>query len=151
MRNRIIFLSILIISLHTSCSFGQSNATIYQGAEANKPVYKALYILDENDPQKIKMTLRNIDNALSDERLKGKLTVELVSFGPGYAVFEKTSPYEESLLDLQKKGLILAQCSNTIRERKIDKNTLFPFISYVPSGNGEIIIRAADGWAIIHP
>ena len=126
-------------------------AQTFTGAEATKPHYKALYFLNDADPKKIKGTLRNIDNALEDVRLKGKLEVELVVFGDGVAVYDKSNPYEEPLLALQKKGVILAQCSNTVRERHIDKETLFPFISYVPSANGEIIIRQADGWAVIHP
>jgi intracellular sulfur oxidation DsrE/DsrF family protein len=126
-------------------------AQTFQGAEATRPHYKALYFLDDADPKKIKGTLRNIDNALEDARLKGKLEVEFVAFGDGVAVFEKENPYEETLLALQKKGVVLAQCSNTVRERHIDKNTLFSFISYVPSGNGEIIIRQAEGWSIVHP
>jgi len=43
------------------------------------------------------------------------------------------------------------QCNNTVVERKIDKNDLFPFIFYVPSGNGEIILREYEGWATVHP
>jgi len=54
-------------------------------------------------PKKIKGTLRNIDNALEDPRLKGKLEVELVAFGDGVTVFEKANPYQEALLALQKK------------------------------------------------
>jgi hypothetical protein len=123
----------------------------FKGAVATQSHYKALYYLDDADPKKIKGTLRNIDNALEDERLKGKLEVELIAFSDGVAVYDKSGPYEAALLALQKKGVILAQCSNTVRERHIDKATLFSFISYVPSGNGEIIIRQAEGWATIHP
>jgi intracellular sulfur oxidation DsrE/DsrF family protein len=47
--------------------------------------------------------------------------------------------------------MILAQCENTLKERKIDKTELFDFISFVPSGNGEIIIRQQQGWAVVHP
>jgi intracellular sulfur oxidation DsrE/DsrF family protein len=126
-------------------------AQTFDGAKATKPKYHALYYLNDADPKKIKGTLRNINNALDDARINGKLEVELVAFGDGVTVFEKTGPYEEALLALQKKGVILAQCSNTVRERNIDKNTLFSFISYVPSGNGEIILRSAEGWALVHP
>lgn len=55
------------------------------------------------------------------------------------------------LQGLQGKGVILAQCENTLRERKISKDELWPFISFVPSGNGEIIIRQYHGWAVVHP
>jgi uncharacterized protein len=148
-----IMLSILVLSAFLSIkpAMAQNNTPVFTGAEATKSHYKALYFLDDADPKKIKGILRNINNALGDERLKEKVEIELVAFGDGVAVFEKANPYEDTLLALQKKGVILAQCSNTVRERNIDKNTLFPFISYVPSGNGEIIIRGSEGWVIVHP
>ena len=129
----------------------QTDPTQFKGAEATLKHYKALYYLNDANPDKIKGTLRNINNALEDERIKGKVEIELVAFGAGFTVYEKTSGYEETLTMLQKKGVILAQCMNTIRERKIDTATLLPIISYVPSGNGEIIIRQQQGWATIHP
>ncbi|MFA6246138.1 MAG: DsrE family protein [Mucilaginibacter sp.] len=129
----------------------QTDPAAFTGAMAKLKHYNALYILNSNDEKKIKGTLRNINNALEDPRLKGKLHVELVAFGDGVAVFMKTGIYEQTLKDLQAKGVVLAQCNNTIKERKIDKNELFPFISFVPSGNGEIIIRQYEGWATVHP
>lgn len=129
----------------------QTDPAAFTGATAKLKHYNALYILNSNDDKKIKGFLRNIDNALEDPRLKGKLHVELIAFGDGVAVYMKSGAYEEALKSLQAKGVVLAQCSNTIRERKIDKNDLFPFISYVPSGNGEIIIRQYEGWAVVHP
>jgi hypothetical protein len=123
----------------------------FSGATATLKHYKALYILDEDDTKKITGTLRNINNALEDPRLKGKLEVELIAFGNGVAAYEKSGTFEKTLQNLQAKGVLLAQCENTVRERHIDKNSLFPFISYVPSGNGEIIIRGAEGWVVVHP
>jgi intracellular sulfur oxidation DsrE/DsrF family protein len=151
MKKLIQTLFILSAILFIKPVMAQSAKPDFKGAEATQAHYKALYFLDDIDPKKIKGTLRNIDNALEDVRLKGKLEVELVAFGDGVAVYEKANSYEQTLLALQKKGVILAQCNNTIRERHIDTATLFPFISYVPSGNGEIIIRQAQGWAVVHP
>lgn len=127
-----------------------SNADFY-GAAASLKSYKALYILNQSDDKKIKAVIRNINNALEDPRLKGKLEVELVVFGDGVEVFKKSNIYDTSLLKLQEKGVILAQCLNTLKERKINKDELWSFISYVPTGNGEIIIRQYQGWATIHP
>lgn len=123
----------------------------FTGAKATLKSYKALYVLNDGDEKKITGTLRNIKNALEDPRLKGKLEIELIVFGEGVNVYKKTGPFEQTLKELQAKGVILAQCENTIKERHIDKSTLFPFISYVPSANGEIIIRQYQGWAIVHP
>ena len=133
-------------------SFGQSApATEFSGAEATLQHYKALYILNQSDDKKIRGIIRNISNALDDPRLKGKLEVELVVFGDGVEIYRKTNHYDTLLTALQGKGVILAQCSNTVRERKINKDDLWPFISYVPSGNGEIIIRQSQGWVGVHP
>jgi len=129
----------------------QTDPTTFTGAKAKLKHYNALYIINSNDEKKIKGTLRNIDNAIEDPRLKGKLHVELVAFGDGVAVYMKTSTYEQALKDLQAKGVVLAQCNNTLKERKIDKDQLFPFVSLVPSGNGEIILRQYEGWATVHP
>ena len=110
-----------------------------------------MYQLDSDDPKLIRMTLRNMKNALEDPRLKGKLQMELVAYGGGTDVFRKAQPYEPELLALKEKGVIMAQCLNTMKERSISKEELFPFIFYVPTGNGELIIRQTQGWAIVHP
>lgn len=123
----------------------------FHGAEATKPRYHVAYQLNTDDSTRIKGTLKNMQNAISDPRLKGKLDIELVVHGSGVAVFRKDHPYHKMILDLQKQGVILAMCENTMRERKVSRDELFPFISYVPSGNGELIIREQNGWAIIHP
>lgn len=123
----------------------------FTGAKATMKHYKALYVLNNGEEKKINSTLRNIKNALEDPRLKGKLELELIVFGDGVAVYHKNSSYEPALKLLQSKGVILAQCENTLKERKIDKSELFDFISFVPSGNGEIIIRQQQGWAVVHP
>jgi intracellular sulfur oxidation DsrE/DsrF family protein len=123
----------------------------FTGAKATMKHYKALYVLNSGEEKKINGTLRNIKNALEDPRLKGKLELELIVFGDGVAVYHKNSSYEPALKLLQSKGVILAQCENTLKERKIEKSELFDFISFVPSGNGEIIIRQQQGWAVVHP
>lgn len=138
----------MLLALSITCA---SRAQEFHGAQAHKKQYRALYILNSNDEKHIKGTLRNIGNALGDPRLKGKLQVELVAFGDGVAVFQKGNPFDSTLQSLQKKGVILAQCQNTLEERHIDKASLYPYISYVPSGNGEIIIRSQEGWATVHP
>lgn len=148
----IITLLFAVLSFSVSESAqAQDKTPAFTGAQANLNEYKALYVLNSGEEKRITSTLRNIKNALEDPRLKGKLQVELVVFGDGVKVFDKTGPFEETLRSLQSKGVILAQCENTLRERKISKESLFPFISFVPSGNGEIIIRHYQGWAVVHP
>lgn len=150
MKNIVKFFIIILAVVSIKTAAAQSNAD-FKGAEAKLPHYKALYFVDDTASAKISMTLRNINNALEDPRLKGKAEIELVAFSGGYTMFLKSGKYESQLKALQAKGVILAECENTLRERKIDKATLFDFIGYVPSGNGEIIIRGGEGWTIVHP
>lgn len=147
-----IFLVLIILLSLNGKSIAQSPAAKnFHGAEANLKHYNALYILNQSDEKKIKGIIRNINNALEDKRLNGKLTIELVAFGDGVEMYKKANHYDTALLKLVAKGVILAQCENTVVERKINKDDLWPFISYVPSGNGEIILRQYQGWAVVHP
>ncbi len=123
----------------------------FQGAEATLPSYKAIYQLDTNNPDQVKKAFRNIRNVLNDPRLKGKISVELITFSGGTEVMLKTSAYEDDLKDLITKGVQVSQCTNSLQERNLTKAQIYDFIAYVPSGNGELVIRAADGWVIIKP
>ncbi len=63
----------------------------------------------------------------------------------------KESAYENELKALVERGVIVSQCNNTLKERKITRDELFSFISVVPSGTGELIIRQAEGWSVVKP
>jgi len=128
----------------------QKNAA-FTGAKASQKIYHAIYQLDKNDPKVIEKAIRNINNALNDPRLTGKIQIELIAFSGGTDAFMKGGKYEADLKALVEKGVIVAQCNNTLHERKISRDQLYDFIAIVPSGNGELIIRQAEGWAVIKP
>lgn len=123
----------------------------FTGAKATQSAYKAVYQIDVKDPYVINKTLRNIKNALNDPRLKGKLKIELVAFSDGVATYLKSSPYEQQLKDLIMQGVTVVQCANTLKEKNMSRDEIFDFVGLVPSGNGELIIRQAEGWSIIKP
>jgi intracellular sulfur oxidation DsrE/DsrF family protein len=127
------------------------NNRAFTGAKAIQKNYHAIYQLDFNEPKRIEKTLRNITNALNDPRLVGKIKIELVAFSAGTDAYMKGGKYEEDLKALVEKGVIVVQCNNTLRERKISRDQIYDFIGIVPSGNGELILRQAEGWAIIKP
>ncbi|WP_460503533.1 DsrE family protein, partial [Hymenobacter agri] len=128
-----------------------AKAAAFQGAPATQKHYRAVYQLDSDDPKLINQTLHNMKNALDDPRLKGKLELELVVFSRGTTVFKKDQPYEADVLALQQAGVVLAQCANSMKAYKLTKDDMLPYISIVPTGNGELIIRQAEGWALVHP
>jgi intracellular sulfur oxidation DsrE/DsrF family protein len=151
MKKYILIATVFALITFAKQACAQAEAVGFTGAQPKLDHYDALYVLNSSDDKKIRGTLRNMDNALEDPRLKGNLHMELIVFGDGVAVYMKSGAYEELLKKLLAKGVIIAECSNTIRERKIDKKDLFDFVSYVPSGNGEIILRHYEGWAVVHP
>lgn len=123
----------------------------FAGALAKKKQYHVIYQMDNNDPKVIEKVLRNLNNALNDPRLRGKLKAELVAFSGGTDAYLKGGKYEEALKALVERGVIVTQCENTLHERKIDRDKLYDFIGLVPSGNGELILRQAEGWSIVKP
>lgn len=127
-----------------------ATAATFHGAAARKAHYKAVYQLNSNDPKVITKTLQALQAALSDPRLKNKLTLELVVFSGGTVALRKSQPYEADVLALQQAGVILAQCENSMRAQNLTKSEMLPYISFVPTANGELIIRQAEGWALVH-
>lgn len=123
----------------------------FNGAEATQKEYNAIFQLDSNNPETVKKAFRNIRNVLKDKRLVGKLNIELVTFSGGTDVMLKSSPYIDDLKDIISKGVQVAQCENSLQERNLTKDDILDFIPYVPSGNGELIIRASQGWVVIKP
>lgn len=152
---RLCLLMIFVISLTSIHAQSDSALLIknknFKGATASKKSYKAIFQLDTNDPKIITKTIRNINNALNDPRLEGKLQIELIAFSGGTDAYLKQSAYEDDLSKLVRRGVIVTQCNNTLRERKIDPSEIYNFIAIVPSGVGELIVRESDGWAVIKP
>jgi intracellular sulfur oxidation DsrE/DsrF family protein len=126
-----------------------AKAAQFRGVPATKAHYGAVYQLDSDDLRRISKTLHNMQNTLHDPRLKGKL--ELVVFSGGTLAFKNDQPYEADVLALQQAGVILAQCQNSLNAYKLTKTDLLPYVSVVPAGNGELIIRQAEGWVLVYP
>lgn len=131
---------------------GQALAGAMAPAKANPHhEYGAIFQLDSGGDHAIKKTLNNIENLINDPRVKGHIHVELLANSKGYDVYVKNNGFEKKLEHLKKEGVILAQCSNTLREKHINRKNLYSFITMVPSGVGEITLRESQGWAYIHP
>ncbi len=148
---------LLSIVLITTAATAQANDNAleknksFTGAKATHKMYHAIYQMDNNDPKIIEKIIRNINNPLTAPRLIGKIEIELIAFSGGTDVYILGSKCENDLKALVEKGVIVSQCNNTLKERKINRDQLYDFIAIVPSGNGELIIRQAQGWSVIKP
>lgn len=129
-----------------------ATASGFHGAEAAPHhTYHAIFQLDNGSDHIIKKTLNNIENLLHDPRLEGHIKIELIANSKGVNAYTKNNGFKKKLEHLRSEGVILAQCSNTLRELHIARSELYPFVSIVPSGVGEIALRETQGWAYIHP
>jgi len=131
-------------------SLHETGSNAFSPAAAFLQQYHALYVINEAGP-KIKSVIGNITNVLKDPRLEGKLFIELLAFGDGIEMLLKANNYEALLQPLLDKGVVFVQCINTLTGRGISREELYPFVHYVPSANGEIILRQYEGWAIVKP
>ena len=135
-----------------SLAAGQALAGVAVPARSNHHhEYGAIFQLDSAGNHAIKKTLNNIENLIKDKRVKGHIHVELIANSGGFDVYVKNNGFKKRLEELKKDGVILAQCANTLRERHVNRNKLYSFITIVPSGVGEITLRESEGWAYIHP
>ena len=132
-------------------SYSGASEQPLQGAEGTKSHYNIIFHIDSDSEAVMKKTLRNAHNVLEDPRLKDKITVEILANSGGHKLFLKTGAFEKELKDLDSKGVILAECMNTLEENKIEVSAFHSFVRFVPTGAGELAIRQADGWAYIHP
>ena len=71
-------------------------------------MYHAIYQMDNNDPKIIEKTIRNINNALTDPRLVGKIQIELIAFSGGTDAYMLDNKYENDLRALVEKGVIVS-------------------------------------------
>lgn len=146
----IMSISILGLSFNTQAQ-QTKDAAAFHGAKAVKKEYKAIFELNSDDDKVIRGTLRNMAHVLDDPRIKGKIQLELVAHSGGIVSLLKGNDYGDILKKLVDQGVIIAACENTLKGKDISKSALLPFVSTVPSGVGELIIRQQQGWAIVHP
>ena len=116
-----------------------------------KAVHRALFHLDSGSRSAMLKTLRNIRNLLKDPRLEGRVRVELVVNGLGARLYKKSGALAPEVAALAREGVDFVLCANTLAALGVDPRSLPPFVRIVPSAMGEIVLRAGEGWACIHP
>ncbi len=80
-----------------------------------------------------------------------KAAVEVVFHGNGiYMVMNEKNNFAKELENFcVNKQVKMVVCENTMRQKKIQKSQLLPFLETVPMGIGEIILKQEQGWAYI--
>lgn len=105
--------------------------------------------LDEAEPDKHASVLRNIGNLL--DALDDGTQIELVVHGPGLAAVVINAPHAARLRELLSRGVAVAACANTMREKNISTEGLVEGVHVVPAGIAELVRRQREGWAYVRP
>jgi intracellular sulfur oxidation DsrE/DsrF family protein len=105
--------------------------------------------LDEADPAKQAGVLRNLGNLL-DELGDGS-PIELVVHGAGLTAAVKNAPHAEQLVVLLSRGITVAACANTMREKNVSTDQLLDGVYVVPAGVAQLVRRQREGWAYVRP
>lgn len=80
-----------------------------------------------------------------------KAEVEIVFHGNGiFMVMGEKTKYSKELQDfVENKNVKMVVCENTMKQKKVTKSQLLPFIGTVPMGIGEIVIKQEKGWSYL--
>jgi len=80
----------------------------------------------------------------------GGVEIEVVFFGPGLNMLRKTnSDHADMLKRFADQGVKLAAWRNSMRDRNITIEDLFPFATTVDAGVAELVRKQEAGWAYI--
>ncbi len=121
-------------------------------------VHRIVFHVDENDPQKMNITLNNAANVNRYYQDKGEeVEMEIVTYGPGLMMLHaKKSPVKERIASFAQNfdNVSFKACANTMKkmQKKTGKQVpLLPQARMVPSGVVHLVKRQEEGWSYIRP
>ncbi|MBK3397717.1 MULTISPECIES: DsrE family protein [Methylobacterium] len=151
-----VFRSLMIAVVLATLSLGAAHA----GSEAPAGYYADQKVVYHNDggldgAAYFKRLLGNLRNHVEAVG-KAHVEIRVVSHGDGVALFQSAVNDKEvaARIDALKGiGVRFLICANTLRERKIDRGTLYGVTEddVVPSGVAELARLQGMGFAYIHP
>ncbi len=151
-----IFRGLMIAVVLATLGVGAAHA----GSEAPAGYYADQKVVYHNDggPDGAAYFKRLLGNLRNHVETVGKTHVEIrvVSHGDGVALFQSAASERElaARIDaLKGMGVRFLVCAYTLRERKIDRDTLYGVTEddVVPSGAAELARLQGMGFAYIHP
>jgi uncharacterized protein len=67
-----------------------------------------------------------------------------------FMVMGEKTKYAKELQDFaEKKDIKLVVCENTMKQKKIIRSQLLPFVSTVPMAIAEIVVKQEQGWSYL--
>ena len=110
--------------------------------------HRVVIQLSSNDTSAWKGLMKNIENLKN--AWGDSVSIEVVAHSNGieFLVNDKTTQ-QAKIAFFKTKGVQFVGCENTMRERKIPKETIIPEAGFVKSGVAEVILKQEQGWSYI--
>jgi uncharacterized protein len=117
-------------------------------AQTETAQHKIIMQLSSNDTLSWKGLMNNLRNL--KEGWGEKLSLEVVAHGPGIELLmhEKTTQ-KANIQKMKALGIVFYACENTLKEKKISKESIIPEASFVKMGIGHVVERQEMGWSYI--
>ncbi len=112
-----------------------------------KSQQKIVWEIASGDTSVQRMLYRQINNVLN---AAPDTKIELVYHGHAiYALLRDTGFFKTEMMEVQKRGITMIACNNSLRNRGIDTSRLIKNISIVPVAILEISKKQSEGWSYI--
>jgi intracellular sulfur oxidation DsrE/DsrF family protein len=119
---------------------------LFSGFES-RAQYKIVWEIASGDTTDQKMLYKQVNNVLN---AAPGTQIELVFHGPAItAVLKDTGYFKQELLGIHRRGVRIAACGNSLKNRGIDPARLMPEAFIVPAGIVEIVQKQEEGWRYI--
>lgn len=112
---------------------------------------KVIFHIDDRD--RWNMVLSNVKNLLNKVN-ENEIEVEVLANGNSVEKYSKTTSKNDNInlmKELAKKGVEFAACNNSLTGLGLEKNEILNFITIVPAGVLELIVKQSEGYAYIKP
>jgi hypothetical protein len=114
------------------------------------PKHHAVFQMSEPQGDEWNYLLAHVQNMRIAFANDGGVEIEVVFLGPGLNMLRKTNSDNADMLQrFATEGVKLAACRNSMRDRNITTEDLFPFATTVDAGVAELVRKQEAGWAYI--
>ena len=114
------------------------------------PKHHAVLQMSEPQGDEWDYLLAHVQNMRIAFANDGGVEIEVVFFGPGLNMLRKTNTNrEDTLKRFAEQGVKLAACRNSMRDRNLTTEDLFPFATTVDAGVAELVRKQEAGWAYV--
>lgn len=110
--------------------------------------YKAVFHVADGDPKKWGQALNNAQN-VQEALGKDNGRIEIVANGGGIGMLKFDSEMGNRIRDLQRAGINIVACENTMKRLNLTRDDMLPDIGYVPSGVIEVMQKQQEGWSYV--